>query len=61
MGRNRKNRIKLNGLLRQIARHEEKIEIESRRNNPNADLIRHWKREIRAWRIRADRLQQRLP
>jgi hypothetical protein len=46
MGRNKKNRVKLDGLLRQIARHEEKIEAESRRNNPDADLIRHWK-----WRL----------
>jgi hypothetical protein len=61
MGGNKKNRIKLNGLLRQIARHEKKIEDENQRNNPDLDLIRHWKTEIRAWRKRADRLQRRLP
>jgi hypothetical protein len=61
MGRNKKNRIKLNGLLRQIARHEEKIEAESRRDNPDAELINHWKTEIIAWKARAGRLQRRLP
>jgi hypothetical protein len=61
MGRNKKYCIKLNGLLRQIARHEKKIEDEGQSNNPDWDLIRDWKAEIRAWRIRVDRLKRRLP
>jgi hypothetical protein len=42
MGKNKKNRIKIGGLERQIDYHNEKIDEEMRRHNPNKGLIKHW-------------------
>jgi hypothetical protein len=61
MGKNKDDRIKLDGLLRQIARHEYKVIEESLRHNKDEGLIKHWQTEIRALKARATRLQRRLP
>jgi hypothetical protein len=61
MGKNKSNRIKLDGILRQIVRHENKITDESLRLNKDEGLIKHWQAEIRALKARAIRLERRLP
>jgi hypothetical protein len=61
MGRNKENRKKIEGMVRQIMRHEEKIVRESGRSNPDQGLIKHWQIEIRAWKRRVARLERRLP
>ena len=50
MGKNKKNRIKIGGLERQIDYHDEKIDEEMRRHNPNKELIKHWQSEAKAWK-----------
>jgi hypothetical protein len=61
MGNNKKTRIKIEGLERQIAHHGEKIAEERQQHNPNEGLIRHWQNEVTAWKGRLTRLKRRLP
>ena len=46
MGRNKKLRIRLDGLRRQITDHRIKIALEQQRATPDRSLIRHWEVEI---------------
>jgi hypothetical protein len=46
MGRSKKLRKKLAGLKKDSDKHREKIAAESRKAQPDWDLIAHWEREI---------------
>lgn len=61
MGKNKDLRNKIAGLQAQMDLHEQKIEYEKNRSNPDSGLIRHWEKEIKACRVRRDRLKLRLP
>lgn len=50
----------LKGLEGQIAAHQLKIYQELQKDNPDQAVIQHWEREIRVWRERVARLEQRL-
>ncbi|PYV35639.1 MAG: hypothetical protein DMG22_01735 [Acidobacteria bacterium] len=46
MGKNKQLRKRIAGLLRNVRRHEEKIEAELRKPVPDSSYIRKWEREI---------------
>jgi hypothetical protein len=50
----------LEGLQEQITAHQLKIRQELQKDYPDQTAIRHWEREIRVWRERVTRLEQRL-
>lgn len=60
MGRNKKLRIRLDGLRQRIMGHQIKIALERQRTTPNVSLIRHWAVEIRAWEHTIEHLERRL-
>ena len=60
MGRNKKLRIRLDGLRRRISDHRIKIAIEHQRATPDRGLIRHWEVEIKAWEQTVKSIQRRL-
>jgi len=60
MGRNKKLRIRLEGLRRQITDHRIKIALEQQRATPERSLIRHWEVEIKAWELTMKNLERRL-
>ena len=61
MGKNKRNRIKIGGLERQIDYQDEKIDEEMQRHDPNKELIKHRQSEAKAWKARVTRLKRRLP
>lgn len=61
MGKNQRYRKRISGLQAVIILHEQKIEFERQRANPDANLIQHWLKEIRGWQEEIARLQRRLP
>jgi len=60
MGKNKQLRRRIAGLLRNIHRHQEKIETELRKLAPNAEWIRGWEGEIDAARNLVRKLEQKL-
>jgi hypothetical protein len=60
MGRNKKLRIRLDGLRQQITDHQIKIALERQRAFPDQSLIRHWEVEIKAWGNTVRNLERRL-
>lgn len=60
MGRNKQLRNRIAGLLRNISRHQAKIELELRKPAPNAEWIRGWEREIDTARNSMRKLEQKL-
>ncbi len=60
MGRNKKLRIRLEGLRRQIADHRIKIALNRQRTTPDRSLIRHWEIEIKAWEQTVKNIERRL-
>ncbi|TKB77716.1 MAG: hypothetical protein E8D45_05290 [Nitrospira sp.] len=60
MGRNKKLRIRLEGLRRRITDHRIKIALEQQRAIPDRSLLRHWEVEIRAWEQTVKNLDRRL-
>ena len=60
MGRNKKLRIRLDGLRRQITDHRIKIPLDRQRAIPNRSLIRHWEIEIKAWEQTVKNFERRL-
>ncbi len=61
MGKNRHLRKIRAGLVRKIDAHEEKIRQERLKPFPNQDSIDHWEGEMRPWKERVRRIDQRLP
>jgi len=60
MGRNKKLRIRLEGLTGRITDHRIKIALEQQGVHPDRRLIRHWEVEIRAWERTVSNLERRL-
>ncbi len=61
MAQNKKQLLRrYNGLVRQILLHEKKIKLETAKYSPNYSLIKHWKKEIAAWRSELRRIKKRL-
>ncbi len=61
MGRNKDIRKKIEGHLRQIALHREKIRLELAKPNPDQDAIRDWQTHIRKHEMLIRRLEKKLP
>jgi hypothetical protein len=59
MGKGRLRR-RLESLARRIEEHEAKIAAERSTPQPREGLIWHWQREIRGFRIAAERARKRL-
>ncbi len=53
-------RQRIAGLEKQIDQHERKIRAERQREQPDVGLINHWESEIRVWRNKVSRLQERM-
>ncbi len=49
------------GLEREVRAHEAKIRRELKKKHPDLGLIRHWQKEIEAWRRQLERLRSKLP
>jgi hypothetical protein len=60
MGKNKQLQRRIAGLLRNISRHQAKIESELRKPSPNAEWIRGWEREIDTTRKNVRRLEDKL-
>lgn len=60
MGRNKKLRIRLEGLRGRITDHRIKIALEQQGAHPDRRLIKHWEVEIRAWERTVSNLERRL-
>jgi hypothetical protein len=60
MGKNKQLRRRIAGLLRNISRHQARIESELRKTSPNAEWIRGWEREIDTARNDVRRLEKKL-
>lgn len=60
MGRNKKLRIRLEGLRQRITDHQIKIALERQRTTPDLSLVRHWEIEIKAWAYTVENLKRRL-
>jgi len=60
MGKNKHLRERIAGLLRNVSRHQAKIESELRKPAPNAEWIRGWEREIDTARHNVRKLEQKL-
>lgn len=56
--RNHKRAIR--SLTRRIVEHREKIRLEYEKENPDAGLIKHWDKEIRAFEKGIEQAQKRL-
>jgi hypothetical protein len=61
MGKNKDNRRRLVSYLARVSEHEQKIELEKARANPDIKLIEYWEKEIKAHEVRIERLRRRLP
>jgi hypothetical protein len=61
VGRNKDIRKKIQGHRRQIALHEEKIQRELSKPNPDYDAIRDWQTHIRKHEMLIERLEKKLP
>jgi hypothetical protein len=61
MGKNRDNRKRLASYVARVSEHEQKIAWERSRPDPDAGLIEHWEKEIKAHQVRIERLKKRLP
>jgi hypothetical protein len=57
---NRAIRKAIQSLRARIAEHEQKIERERAKSEPNVGLLTHWEREIQAFTVRLRRLEDRL-
>ena len=53
-------RKRVESLTRRIAEHQAKIAAERGRSRPREGLIWHWQKEIRGFRISAERGRKRL-
>lgn len=51
---------KIEGLQKQIKRHEDKIRRERLRNYPDEGMIRHWEVEIASFKIGIEKTIRRL-
>jgi len=60
MGRTKHLKEVIEGLKARIREHEEKIERELQKPNPNWARIDYWRKEIRTLESRRDRLLDRL-
>jgi predicted nucleic acid-binding Zn-ribbon protein len=60
MGKNKQVRKKVASHLRNIRRHEAKVEAELRKTAPDSGYIRKWKREIDIARRTVRKLEERL-
>lgn len=60
MGRNKKLRIRIDGLRQRITDHQIKVVLERQRATPNVSLMRHWEVEIKAWERTVAQLTRRL-
>lgn len=61
MGKNKKQRKKLTGYQKALAKHHEKIAQALQKANPDFDLIGHWNSEIRGLEKTISRILKRLP
>lgn len=50
----------IRSLTQRIAEHQNKIRLESEKENPDEGLIRHWQNEIRAFEKGIQQAQKRL-
>jgi hypothetical protein len=57
---NRKARKRIARLYQRIDQHEAKIAKEQADHQPDFGLIKHWRREIRAFTVQAQRYEARL-
>ncbi len=60
MGRNKKLRIRLEGLRQRMTDHQIKIALERQRTTPDLSLVRHWEIEIKAGAYTVENLKRRL-
>lgn len=60
MGEARHAKKVIDGLEAQKAEHLDKIQSELDKATPDLGTIEHWRREIRGWDKRIDKLQGRL-
>lgn len=51
---------RIESLLRRVAEHEKKVQMEERKDVPEQALIRHWKAEIVAFAKSIERARRRL-
>ncbi len=57
---NRQVRLAIQGLRYQIDLHQDKIDFERMKSEPNVELIYHWEQEVSAFTKRLERLESRL-
>jgi len=57
---NRQIRKKIAGLSAQIWIHQNKINQEMKKVNPDTQLVAKWKKEIQAWQQKIAQLKKRL-
>lgn len=60
MGENKRLRKQVEGLQLQVDFHILKIADERRKENPDQGLIKHWQKEVDAWRPQIQKKRARL-
>jgi hypothetical protein len=60
MGKNKHNRVIIEGLQKQVEIHLEKIRKELEEDNSDYGMIHHWESEIKSWQDRIANLLKRI-
>ncbi len=57
---NKRLKIKIESLKKQIKQHEDKIRNEKIKKSPDEGMIRHWETEIASFRTGIEKIMRRL-
>jgi len=60
VGDSKRLRKQVESLTRHVREHYEKIAAELGKDDPNFQVIEHWKKEIQAWEQQIERKRARL-